>query len=69
MSRVDTRTPGVTDVHLPDLFGSGAGETPALSLLEVVVGKVGEGVDEQGKDTGFYPGSGHREMDPYILHV
>ena len=32
VSRVEMRTPGVTDVQLPDLFGSGAGETPALTL-------------------------------------
>ena len=39
VSRVETRTPGVTDVQLPDLFGSGAGETPALSLLDMGVGR------------------------------
>ena len=69
MSRVNTRTPGVTDVQLPDLFSSGAGGLLFWPSLGVVV-ENGEGrVDEQHNDTDFYPGSGHREMKPYVLHV
>ena len=69
MSRVETRTPGVTDIQLPYLFGNGAGGLLLWPLLRVVV-EEGEGrVDEQHNDTDFYPGSGHREMKPYILHV
>ena len=33
MSRVKTRTPGVTDVQLPDLFGSGVGAIVAVSRV------------------------------------
>ena len=66
MSRVETRTPGLTDVQLPDLFGSGVGailavsqtDTPAMGVSTVL-----------NKTQRFYPGSGHREMDPYVLHV
>ena len=69
MSRVETRTPGVTDVRLPDLFGSGAGETPALTLTRRGGGRRDKEVEEQHNDTDFYPGSGHRQMKSYVLHV
>ena len=66
MSRVETRTPGVTDVQLPDLFGSGVGAILAVSRMDTP----GVGVSTILRRTrGFYPGSGHREMDPYVLHV
>ena len=42
MSRVETRTPGVTDVLLPYLFGNGAGGVLLWPLLGLVVEKRGE---------------------------
>ena len=48
MSRVETRTPGVTDVQLPDLFGSGVRVGAASSLGD-------EGVDEKYTDTSLLP--------------
>ena len=66
MSRVETRTPGVTDVQLPDLFGNGVGAILAVSRMNAP--KTGVSTILR-RTRSFYPGSGHRKMDPYVLHV
>ena len=53
MSRVETRTPRVTDVLLPYLFGNGAGGVLLWPLLAMVVKKGGGRMDEQHNDTAF----------------
>ena len=66
MSRVETQTPGVTDVQLPNLFSSGVGAILAVSRVDTPA----MGMSTALKWTkSFYPGLGHREMDPYVLHV
>lgn len=70
LSCVETRTPGETDVLLHDLFGSGCGR-----FLRDLSSDVGEGEKEgwvtqlRAHGHSFYPGSIHREMDRYVLHV